>query len=335
MRPPRPLLVPRPLVGALALAAALIGGCEKSAPVLPGDDVVLAKVNDAPITRFDLEQTLDKTLGKFATSRVERRARSKVLDSMIQSRALAALAEAELEPQQKLLIEKEVAAYRESLLVKLYLAKHAPPKPVTAEMKRRYYDEHPERFGAVKTKAYELLGSKRALSGQERVQVMSKLEEASASGNWQEAAAELSGAGLPIFFAKGNLDEATLHPKLRELMSSLKVGKKSTLTFVQGRAYVVRIVGETTVPPKPFAKVQEEIERQLEPVQLREALESIGAAAVEQVRVERFNERLDGTPEAEGRGQKTEARVSAAKTDGRPKHAPDGEQKGTERGHEK
>lgn len=118
-------------------------------------------------------------------------------------------------------------------------------------------------------------------------------------------------------------------------MSSLKVGKKSTLTFVQGRAYVVRIVGETTVPPKPFAKVQEEIERQLEPVQLREALESIGAAAVEQVRVERFNERLDGTPEAEGRGQKTEARVSAAKTDGRPKHAPDGEQKGTERGHEK
>lgn len=278
--------------------------------MLPGDDVVLAKVNDKAITRFDLEHTMDKTLGKFATSRVERRARSKVLDSMIQSRALAGLADAELEPQERLLIEKEVAAFREGLLVKQYLAKHAPPEPVTGEMKRRYYEEHPERFGAVKTKAYELLGSKRALSGQERVDVMSKLGAASDEGDWKEAAAELSGAGLPVFFAKGDLNEATLHPKLRELMSSLKVGKKSTLTFVQGRAYVVRIVGETTAPPRPFAKVQEEIERQLEPVQLRKALESVGQEALQQVRVERFEDRLQGAPTE---GQKPEVRASAAK----------------------
>lgn len=328
MHPRRLLRVSCTVLGALVVAAALASGCKKSAPVLPGDDVVLAKVNGAPITRFDLEQTLDKTLGKFATARAERRARVKVLDSMIQSRALAALAEAELDPQQKLLVEKEVAAYRESVLVKLYLAKHAPPKPVTPEMKRRYYEEHPERFGALKTKAYELLGSKRALSGQERVQVMNKLEEASATENWQEVATQLSEAGLPVFFAKGTLEEATLHPKLRELMSSLNVGRRSTLTFVQGRAYVARVVGETTVPPRPFAKVQEEIERQLEPVRLREALEAVGAKALERVEVERFEERLtDSAESGAGRGREAQPRVSAAKTDGPSTKADGGNQK--------
>lgn len=326
----RPPFLHRWLLGGLVLAPTLFGACEDPPPVLPGDDVVLAKVNDAPITHFDLERTVDETLGKYATSRVERRARAKVLESMIQSRALAALAEEELEPQQKLLVEKEVAAFRESLLVKQYLAKHAPPEPLTGEMKRRYYEEHPERFGAVTTKAYELLGSRRALSGQERVEVMSKLGEASGAADWKEAATELSGGGLPIFFAKGDLGEATLHPKLRELMSSLKVGKKSSLTFVQGRAYVVRIIGETTAQPRPFAKVQDEIERQLEPVQLRRALEAVGAKAVERVRVERFDERLKGVAEGSAPAG---ARISAAKTDVPPPKGPERDPKETGQTH--
>lgn len=263
--------------------------CNDEEPVqLPGDETVVAKVEEQPITDYDVARALDKSLGKFAVPSVERRAREKVVESLVQSRAMTILAERSLEPVQLMAVEREVASYRESLLVKHYLSQHAPVQAVTSEQIQAHYEKYPERYGARQERTYELIFGVKPLDGAARIRVMRKLTTMSASQNWSEAA-QASTAEEKLGYATGSVGEKALHPKLKELLEGMSQGSTSNIVIVQGRAYVGRITGETQVKPRPLSEVRDEIEKALEPANLSRSIRQVGKDAAAKLKVERFS----------------------------------------------
>jgi hypothetical protein len=240
--------------------------------VLPGDDVVLARVAGKPITRYDLAQTIQSTLGQASAARLDEAGRRKVLDSLVASRAIARVQAADLSEEERAALDKKVAAYREQLLVKQYLAKHAAPQPVTQEMVREYYQDHPAQFGAKTIRTYEMLAGNRRLNTAERDDLMAALKGAADRKDWQEWARTLQSQGYPIVARRGQVDEKLLHPQLQQLMTSLKKGETSRVSFVEGVVYIVRIIDEKQIAPRPLPEVSAEIRRILLPVQLKKAV---------------------------------------------------------------
>jgi len=280
----RPL---RALILGLGMATCTLACDREKARGLPGEEVVLAKVDGQTITQFDLDVALDKSLGQFATENVERGARGEVLESLIESKAMAFLADKDLSEDDRKVLDKQVASYRESLLLKHYLAKQAPPAPVTEADVRKYYSEHPQRFGATTERKYELIFSKQAVKGNARVDMLQALSSLSKAERWEESV-QAQGPDSPLGYATGHESEQALHPKLKEVLETLVVGRASNIIYVQGRAYVARIVGESKRNPKPLAEVSDEIRKSLQLVHTRDAFRKVGKKATDEVKVERF-----------------------------------------------
>lgn len=286
----RPLFDSSSLLHKVAFPAILLAavcGCEEEKPPLPGDNEVLVMVEGKAITTFDLERALDKSLGEFAAESVERGARDQVLESLVQSKAMAVLGEKGLDTPTRLLIEKEVDSYRESLFVKSYLAKESPVDQITPRDIEKYYNEHAGRFGATVERRYELIFGKNESVGSARVAVMQSLSNASTSEEWKQLASE-SEPTAPLGYATGRLSEKALHPKLKKLMEGLEMDKASNIAFVQGRPYMGRIIGEEKVPARPLQEVRGDIVKALTAVNLRDAVKRVGEKATEKVRIERL-----------------------------------------------
>lgn len=248
--------------------------------------MVLAKVSGKPITQYDVDQLGRRTLGELGGHSVRASAQAKLLESLIQSRAIAVAAEKELNPLEKLALQRELDSYRDQLLVRRYVEKHAPPAPVTPEMVTEYYRTHPERFGGKAHRLCEIVGASRDLTPDERNSVMKALREAERERDWSAWSSALVKHGLPVSLTSTSDDDQLLHAKLGELLRSLKVQVPSQVTLISGRPYVARITGEERAQPRPLAEVRGEIERLLSPAQLSAALERVGKDARKTVEVE-------------------------------------------------
>jgi hypothetical protein len=270
----------------LLLACALAGCERKKTSPLPNEDQIVARVNGKNVTRYDVELLSRNSLGQFNVGSIERAAYPKLVQAAIQTKAMALAAEAELAASERAALDKEVQAYRDQLLVRQYLRKHGPPKPVTPEMARDYYDRYPERFGASKQSSYELVGTTRALASGERIALLRALEGAAQQGDWKAWADTLAKQGHAVSYSRVAADDRLLHPKLRELLQGLTGGQPSPTAFVQGRAYVARRSGEAEKPPRPFDEVREDIERLLGPAQVSAAFERAAQDVLKTTRVE-------------------------------------------------
>jgi hypothetical protein len=184
-------------------------------------------------------------------------------------------------------VDKQVAAYREQLLVKRYLAKHSPPEVVSDAMVEEYYKAHPDRFGGKAVRTYEMIGAERALTPQERDSLLAKLKDPDKQKDWKTWSQSLKSGGAPILYRDGDVAEAekVVHPRLVELMTSLKPDTASSVVFVQGRAYVVRVTGEQQRAPRPLDEVREEIRTMLAPVQVKEAVKKAASDVLKKTRV--------------------------------------------------
>ena len=272
---------------ALLFALALVACGGEDAPALaplPGDDQILAEVESTTISQYDLDRALVTTLGPLAEG-VDGETRHDVLESLVTSRAIAMAREAELTPEQRAALEREVAAHREQLLVRQYLAQHAPSGPPTDEDIQAYYDAHPERFGARTLRRYEMLLTTRELSDDERTRVLEALREPGSRTDWPSFAAELAARGLPIAHHEGDAEDALLHARLRQLLGTLSTGRASSLTFVEGRAFVLRVTGETERAARPLSEVREDIRRALGPRSVRDSIRAVREDVLEGVRV--------------------------------------------------
>jgi PPIC-type PPIASE domain len=275
------------VIALLLLSSSAVAACAKAEQKsgLPKDDIVVAKVNGSIVTRYEVDQIANHSLGNLVVA-AGQDSYVKVRDAAVRSRAIALAAEAELSAVDKQSLAKEVAAYREQLLVRRYLSRHAPPSSVTPDMARSYYQEHPERFGAKIQRSYELLGSSRAMAPAERDKLLNGLKGVENQVDWEAVVAKLKRSNLPVTLTLTNSSDTLLDQNLRELLRQLKPGQASPVTFVQGRVYVARVKGEDRQPPRPFEEVSAEIERLLAPSQLSQALESISKQVLSDTKVE-------------------------------------------------
>jgi len=283
-------------VPALAAVAGVIAlaGCRKdqgkaAAPVhLEGDNLVLASIDSKPITKYDLDQTLAAMLGEGGRNAPQGdKVRRVVLDSLIETGALALAAEKELTPEERAVVDRQVAGYREQLLAKRYLNRHTPPAPVTDKMVEDYYSAHPEQFGGKTRRTYELIGTEGPIGGDLRDRLIDKLVDPGKQKDWAAWSEKLKHAGFAVVYRGGEVDpnDKLLNPRLVELMSSLHAGQASQVAFVQGRAYVVRVTSEQRTPPRPIDEVRGDIRASLVPTQVRDAVKRASDEVLKTVKV--------------------------------------------------
>jgi hypothetical protein len=272
------------------VAAAILCACGSKEPAKPkvsltGDDEVLAEVNGTPISKYDVELSIRSNFGATTAAKLGADGREKVLKSLVQSRAIAQAQEKELTDKDRAVLAKKVAAYREEQLVKQYLAKHTPPEPVSGAMIEEYYSENPEKFGAETTRFYEMVASTRSLAAAERDPLLEAMGKPGEQHDWSAWASGLAGKGHPIQYRKGQVDEKLLHPRLVKMMRTLKKGQASRVSFIEGKAYAVRISAENRTPPKPLEEVRAQIAKSLRPVQLKNAVKKASEQVLEEAKV--------------------------------------------------
>jgi hypothetical protein len=272
----------------LALGMLLRRGRKPPEPMvrLPGEDKVLARVNGTPITDYELGQAIAGALGEYSQSQLGKEGRRKMLESLVSARAIALAEEKLLSPERRAALEKKVAAYREQVLVNDYLKERAAPEPVTTEMVKQYYDEHPEKFGGASSRAFEMIFTERAPTESERNALISALKDADSRKDWQKWTEELRKKKHPVAFRDGASDAKLLDSRLTALMAQLAPGKASNLSFIEGRAYVVRVMSESRTAGRPLAEVSGEIRQMLAPIQLKKAVKTASDRALKDVKVE-------------------------------------------------
>ena len=244
--------------------------------VLPGDDQILARVDGTPVTRYELDQLARSTFPNTDIEKLDRDVRRKLLESLVLGRAIARASEAELSARDLAEVEKMARAYREEILVKKYLVAHADPEPVTREMIREFYESHPEKFGAKKIRTFEMVFTPEKPNARQREGLLEFLKAPEQEKDWKAWADSLKQRGHPVAYRKGEIDEKLLQEKIRNLIRPLKKDETTPLTFIDGKAYVARIVDEKDIEPKPLRLAGDSIRKILAPVQLQKAIEKTG-----------------------------------------------------------
>ncbi|MFV0889442.1 peptidyl-prolyl cis-trans isomerase [Metapseudomonas otitidis] len=274
------------------LAAALLAGCRDDdgadalaqVPVEPS--ATLVTVDDSPITRAELELTIERTLGEsaplFANDEVER----KILDSLVASRAMALVAERELDAGERAQLDLKAQAYREELLVRHYLEQHATPEPVTSEQVADYYQRHPEEFGGGVEKSFEIIASDQVLEEPQRAELIALLSGAEAKGrDWQKQVAVWRAAGKPLEYRSNRIKPELLEQPLRGLVETTEAGSIAPL-YADGQLLLVRVTGEERLPARPLSEVSGEIREKLAPQSLKQAVKRLSEEAMRQVKVQ-------------------------------------------------
>jgi hypothetical protein len=262
-------------------------GCDdpETTPSLPGDDVVLARVGDSEITRYDFDRATESSLGPLVNG-LDEEGRGEIVEGLVATRAMAQLREREMTPEERAALDREVATHREHLLVRQYLARHAPPEGADADAVRAYYEANRERFTPRPTRRYELLVATRALTQTERDAVSTALRDVGDQRDWSALASSLSQRGLPFAHQTGDERDARLEGELDRALRALDPGRSSPVLFVSGRAFVLRVTDLEHGAPRPLAEVQGEIRAALGARSTRDAVRSIRERAVAQVEVE-------------------------------------------------
>lgn len=272
------------------LGAALLAGCQHKAPKeIPGARKVLATVNGSSVTQFDVDRTAIRLLGPQQFSGMDQTARHKVLESLVLSRAIAQVEAKQLDPADSYSLDKQVEDYREQLLVKRYLKDHANPKPVTEEMIAEYYNKHPEQFGGGEHKHYQMLLVTRDLSDAERQSVLKAYSKAVTQSDWKRYASTLARERLPVSEQQGETPASLPNKTLNDVLEKLDKGKVSTVTFVDGRPYLLRVTDTFTTKPRPLNDVRGQIRRELLPVRIKQALDEVSKQVMGKAKVEYMN----------------------------------------------
>jgi hypothetical protein len=251
---------------------------------------LLARVNGQPIHALDLEVTLTNMLGAEHGAMIDERVRHKVLQSLVMNSSMAQAAQKELSADEMAWIEAKTRAYRDQLLATEYLRQHSAPEPVTQEMVRAYYEEHPERFGGKRLRVYELLLETEKSDASQRQAIMQRLSEGAQQQDWKAYAAQLAAQGYAVQFRSGEVNEQLLHPGLLGLIRPLPEGQVSQVTYLGGKAHIARIVSEEHKPARPLQDVSTEIRKMLAPLQMKKAVREISDQVLSAARVEYLRE---------------------------------------------
>lgn len=289
---PKRFRVTEYLIFIMALAAVVaLNACsstseEPSAVLLPGENDVLATVNGSKISAYDLQQAVRTSLGQAAQGMLDEKGKKSVLESLVAARAISQAQEQNLSAAEKAALAKQVTAYREQLLVKMYLARHTEKEPVSRQMIADYYHRHGDQFGAKTVKQYELIASRGAMADPLRDRVLAALQNADRHKDWAAWSKKLKQKGLPMVYKSGNADPAILTADLRRRIADLEPGQPASLAFADGVISLARVTAQKEIPPRPLDEVSAQIRKMLLPVQLKKAVRQAADQVLKAAKVE-------------------------------------------------
>jgi hypothetical protein len=275
---------------ALALAV-LLAGCNDDSKQALSDvplepSATLVTVDKTPITRAQLELTIERTLGESAPLYANEEVERKILESLVSSRAMALLAERELDASEREQLDLKAQAYREELLVRHYLEQHANPEPVTNEQVADYYGRHQDEFGGGVEKSFEIIASDQDLEPAQRTELITLLSGPQVQGkDWQKRVADWRQAGKPLQYRQSRLKLELLEQPLRSLVEPTAAGSIAPL-YVDGQLLLVRVTAEQKLPAKPLAEVSGQIREMLAPQALKQVVKSLSSEALKAVDVQ-------------------------------------------------
>lgn len=244
---------------------------------------VLAYVDGTPITQGELDLAVERMFSSPMPDRDREQIEAHVLQSLISSRAISRLAEAELDSFELKKLDTRVQAYREELLVKEYLSEHVSPEPIPGSMVESYYQKHPEEFGGGTTKRFEMVQTHRALKDGERREVLKQLGALSSEADWKSWVKNHQ--SLPVSWRELNARVDVLDQPLKTLVAATSPGNTSPLHNDQ-RITIVRVNEMESHPAKPLLEVSAEIRRKLAPLKMKDAIKVISEDAKKQLKIE-------------------------------------------------
>lgn len=271
-----------PLV-ALLSSLVTLAGCSESGktPDEPEASPALAVVGDQNITERDVSFMLEHRFDQSPAS-ADEALREKVLESLIASRAMRQLAEAQLSDAEQERLRAKVRAYEEELYVQAYLQENTEPQPVTGEMVRNYYNGHPEQFGAETLRRFELLVAPPNLEEERQAALLSEVPDIRAAEDWSESVSRWR-ERYGLRYQSGKSRQGLLEPALDSALASLEEGETSSVLYLDGQLHLLRLTGTEQTAPRPLSAVRDEIRRKLSPLHLKEAVRSASEQARSQV----------------------------------------------------
>ena len=267
---------------------ALLAACSEPSQEVDGEGEAnqepnaLAYVNGSPITVDEFEASRSRF--NAPAFMLDAGFDDTLLQSLISSRAMALLAQGEMDAGSADALELKVAAYREELLVKEYLKRHATPEPVTQSMVQKYYDENPDKFSGGKKVEFEYFTSSGGdLNETSRKRILDFIANTKKKDKWEgQLNAE---EGLPLFYRKARARVSVLNDPLKTLVKLTPKGEVSSV-HIGEEIVVVRVLGVEQLQARPLGEVSGEIRKRLAPMQLRKSVKQLSKVALQQVKVE-------------------------------------------------
>lgn len=273
------------------MIAALLS-CEKSQDAAgkdtsaPSVSPVRAWVNQTAITQGQLDYALERITGG-AIVPLDNAVHKKVLDSVISSRAMAILAEQEMSATNKERLELQVQAYREELLTKAYINRHATPEPVTSDMVEQYYFDHPDEFGGKQLKSFEYITSVGALDDDVRKALLQRFGNLSADPkvDLQKAAASLKQDGYVVKYKAAEMPVGLVQEPIKSLLQQTNSSQFAHLLDQADQVVLLRVNSSKIMDAKALSEVAADIRKKLAPLQLKKSIKDLVERAKQQVEI--------------------------------------------------
>lgn len=248
-------------------------------------ETILVSVNGETISENDLDAAITRTLGEYASFQLGETGRSKVLQSLVLSKAMAITQKSLMSADEIKDMDRMVSAYREELLTKRYLQQNVVALPVTNSMVENYYHEHPQQFGGKTIKTFEVIKGLTRAEGIARQKMIAVINGLAENKNWKAASARLKNQGLQLEYSKGAVTAGVLKSDIDGILLTLSVNQTSNIHFINELPLIVRILDEKVIAAKPLKAVSTEIKKSLAPVQLKKAVKKVSEQILNEVEV--------------------------------------------------
>lgn len=257
-----------------------LGGTEKD-----DANTVIAKIDGKPVYASDLEALKSRMLVKVPKSYIDKAVEKKLLDSLIQSKAMAQLMEKELDEKDEITIRAKVRAFREDLLVRAYIDKHSSPTQISNEQVKQYYSENPQLFGGGFKKSIEYIEAENIDDRDRRVKLLTELTNLKKTKQWKPSVEKLKTKGFKLDYKNMTVNEQHLKSPIKETV--INMGKDSSPQLISDFGiFLVRVSDVQNIPPKPLAQVSSDIRKLLQRKYYRQSVEMLSAQVMKEVKVE-------------------------------------------------
>jgi len=274
----------------LLLSLLFLSSCSPNKPKEPIATNILAIVGSEQISSDDLDTAIIRTLGEYASYRIDDKGRKKVLQSLVLGKAMALTQQKQMTKDEIKQLNNMVAAYKEELLIKRYLQQNITPLPVTNKMVKNYYQQHPENFGGKTIKSFEMIKTTIQLKGAARERIISVMDTLATDKHWSSAVNSLKSKGLALQYSKGSVAQGVLKSDIDNIIQKLAVEEISPVSVIKGIAYIIRITDEKAIAPKPLSEVTHKIKKILAPLQLKKAVKAEADKLLTQIKVVYLND---------------------------------------------